>query len=46
MNVIDKRLKELQKNGVGIVTDRVEERNKIYYRIDDTVIEITVTEEV
>lgn len=38
-------LKSLQRAGVGKIEDRVD--NKIFYRVDDTVIEITVkTEEI
>ena len=44
MNEVRKALDNLQKSGVGFVTDRVNET--LYYEIDDTVITVKIgTEE-
>ena len=43
MNQVRDALKELQKTGVGKVEDRVD--NKIFYKIDDATIEVTVKTE-
>lgn len=43
MNLVRTALKELQKTGVGKIEDRVD--NRIFYKIDDTVIEVSVNTE-
>lgn len=43
MNLVRTALKELQKTGVGRIEDKVD--NKIFYKIDDTVIEVSVNTE-
>lgn len=43
MNLVRTALKELQKTGVGRIEDRVD--NRIFYKIDDTVIEVSVNTE-
>lgn len=43
MNLVRTALKELQKTGVGRIEDKVD--NRIFYKIDDTVIEVSVNTE-
>ncbi len=45
MNRIEDTLKLLADEGVGYITDRVQEKGKIYYQIDDVVIVVSVETE-